>query len=540
VAQPARSDPDGRRMRGRWAAARLLVGVGLLAAGSGTAVLAADRPGAVTVLGAERPVAAGARDPGDTRANNSPTLTRSPTDPGRLVVVNRVDLPAYSCALHESGDGGRTWRELPIPFPAGEELPERCFAPDAAFGADGGLHVVFATLKGLGNSPNAIWATSMAPGEAALSTPVKVLGRLSFQVRLAADPQVAGRLYLTWLRAEGVGLALFPETGNPIMMIRSEDGGRTWGEPSRVSPPSRARVVAPSPGVSDAGRLWVLYVDLGEDKLDYHGAHEWRAGAPYAGTWSLVLARSADGGRTWEETVVDDAVVPTQRFLVFLPQSPSLAVDRAGRHVYVGFSDGKLGDADVWVRSSDDGGVRFGPRRRVNDTVRRDGTWQYLPKLAVAPGGRLDVVYYDRRADRDNVMNGVSYQASFDRGRSFTPAQPLSGRTFDSRIGFGSRRGLPDLGSRLGLLAGGDRVLAVWTDTRAGTQANSKQDLALATVSVDEPVRRGGVRTLGWTAAAAGLVLAASSRRGRRRPGPGPEPPAGPAAADDDGPHPAP
>ena len=64
--------------------------------------------------------------------------------------------------------------------------------------------------------------------------------------------------------------------------------------------------------------------------------------------------------------------------------------------------------------------VLDGPTR-VNDTKRRDGTAQYLPKLAVAPDGRLDVLYYDRRADPENLRNQVSLQSSFDHGESFTP-----------------------------------------------------------------------------------------------------------------------
>lgn len=487
----------------------VLLGLGLLALGSGLVVIGSSRPGAsVTLDGRDRPISAGARDAGDLRANNSPTLARNPADRRHLVVVNRIDLPQYSCALHESHDDGATWKEGLIPFPAGEELPQRCFAPDAAFDSAGTLYLAFATLKGIGNSPNAIWISSREPGGTALSTPRQVLGPRAFQVRLTTDPRAEAHLYLTWLQADALGLALFPNTGNPVNLIKSEDGGASWTDPVRVSPPARLRVVAPSLAVGKPGRLWLLYLDLGEDKLDYHGGHGFRAGEPYAGTWSLVLASSSDDGATWAETVVDAAVVPTQRFLVFLPQSPSLAVDVPRNRVYVGFADGKLADADVWVRASRDGGRTFGRRQRVNDTPGRDGTWQYLPRLAVAPGGRLDVVYYDRRADPANVMNEVSFQSSFDGARTFTASRRLSSVAFDSRIGFASSRGLADLGSRLGLLADRSRTLAVWPDTRAGTQASGKQDLALAAVRVEEedPLR-GPLRTVGRIATLAGVLV---------------------------------
>lgn len=501
---------------------RALAGLGMLALGAGLCLIAASRPGpSITVQGPERPIAAGAGDAPGARANNSPTLVRSPVDRRFLVVVNRVDLPQYACAMHQSHDGGRTWREGAIPFPAGQELPERCFAPDAAFGADGALYVVFATLTGAGNTPHAIWVSSMERGGHALSEPRKVLDRLAFQVRVTADPRRPGGLYLSWLQASEVGVALFPNTGNPINVARSDDGGDTWSEPVRVSPPSRLRVVAPSLVVGDGEDLWVLYVDLRDDKLDYHGGHEWRAGEPYAGRWSLVLARSADRGSSWHETVVDPGVVPTERFLVFLPQSPSLAVDVDRGRVYVGFADGRLGDPDVWLRASRDGGETFEQRRRVNDTPRRDGTSQYLPKLAVGPDGRLDAVYYDRRADPDNVMNGVSFQSSFDGGRSFTASLRLSKVTFDSRIGFGSTRGLPDLGSRLALLSEDERALAVWTDTRAGTEQSRRQDLAMGTVDVEqEDALRDPLSAAGRATAGVGLLVlgSAAATAVRRRP----------------------
>ena len=119
-------------------------------------------------------------------------------------------------------------------------------------------------------------------------------------------------------------------------------------------------------------------------------------------------------------------------------------------------------------------------------------TAQYLPKLAVAPDGRLDVLYYDRRADSSNLLNEASLQSSFDHGNTFTRAIRLSSAPSDSRIGFGAKEGLPDLGSRLGLISTDRAALAVWTDTRAGVPATQKQDLAAAAVAVSEPSRLSG------------------------------------------------
>ncbi len=531
-----------------------------------------DRAPSARVLGSDSPVNLGAGSAEDISAHNSPALVRNPVRPDNLAAASRIDTPFFSCGLHVSSDGGSSWSQTAIPAPRGEEA--KCFAPDLAFSADGTLHLSFVTLRGSGNVPNAVWVSSSKDGGRTLSDPVKVAGRLAFQVRLAADPVKPNRLYMTWLQAGDVGTLKFTETGNPIQIARSDDGGASWSDPVRVSAPSRERVIAPSPVVGPEGEIYVLHLDIGEDRLDYAGAHEGMGGPPYAGDFRLVLARSRDGGSTWAESVVKSPVSPIQRFIVFLPAFPSVAVDRSGR-VYAAYHDDRLGDADVWLWTLEPGGSDWRGPTRVNDTPRRDGTWQYLPKVSVSPDGRLDVVYYDRRGDfatimskvslqsssgaeesltpalrlsgrpfdlptvsvspdgrldvvaadprpdPGNMMNHVSLQSSFDAGKSFTPALRLSSRSFDSRIGFGAKEGLPDLGSRLGLISSDQGSLGLWTDTRAGTPETQKQDLAKAVAAVVEPEGlaepvEGSLRYGGLALALTGLGLLAVWRPRRR------------------------
>jgi len=460
-----------------------LLGASLVLAGVGAVVLSGSGGTSrkARVVGTDAPVNVGATQPNNIDANNSPTLVRNPVRPANLAASSRIDTPFFSCGLHVSSDGGKSWTQTSVPAP--KDVEAKCYAPDVAFSADGTLYLSFVTLKGRGNVPDAAWISTSDDGGKTLSKPVKVLGKLAFQVRLAADPANPDRLYVTWLQGRDVGRLQFPETGNPIRAIRSDDGGDSWSRPTTVSSSQRERVVTPSPVVGPHGKLYVLYLDVGGDTLDYAGGHRGRGGPPYRGTFELVLARSLTQGRTWQESVVGKGLRPISRFIVFLPPFPSVAVDRHGR-VYAAFHDMRLGDPDVWLWSLGPGESNWEGPTRVNDTKERDGTSQYMPKVSVAPDGRLDVLYYDRRADRGkNVMNEVSLQSSFDAGRSFGPSLRLSSRAFDSRIGYGAKEGLPDLGSRLGLLSDDRGALGVWADTRAGTRATQKQDIARARVA---------------------------------------------------------
>lgn len=499
----------------------IIIGVSLLALGVGAVLqsTAYDDPPTATVLGGDAPVNLGAGNRSDIRSHNSPTLVRNPTRAANVVISNRVDTPQFACILHVSFDGGAKWTETPIPLPSGEQ--PKCFAPDAAFAPDGTLYLSFVTLKGRGNIPNAVWTANSTDGGRTLSEPVRAAGRLRFQVRLAVDPVNSRRIHLTWVKADDVGFLKFTHTGNPIQSIRSDDGGATWQRPVRVSSAAHARAVAPTPAVGSEGELYVLYLDLGEDRLDYEGGHRGRGGAPYQGRFQLVLARSRDQGETWAESVVDRRIKPIARFVVLFPPYPSLAIDRRGGRVYAAFHDARLGDPDVSVWSLPPGSNQWKGPRRVNDTPKRDRTWQYLPQLAVAPDGRLDVVYYDRRADRENVMNHVSLQSSFDAGDSFISSTRLSSRPFDSGIGFGGKNGLPDLGSRLAIVSDKRRALAVWADTRAGTRASNKQDLSRAVVAFSDPPRLSRtakylLRYGGVVLVILGLVVLAAGRLPRR------------------------
>lgn len=433
--------------------------------------------------------------------SNSPTVAYNPARAGNVVVTYRKDRPGYDALISYSFNGGQSWEQSVLPVPQGisgctASQGAPCpFAPDIAFAPDGTLYVVYVNLQGNGNRPDNLWIATSTDGGRTLSLPTKIAGGLTFQQRVTVDPK--GPIYVTYLQATEVGFLRFADPPPRILTVRSDDGGKTFSAPVAVSDASRPRVLAPSPILDKDGQLVVMYQDMKGNRRDYEYQEGPAAELPVA----LVLTRSSDGGKTFSPGVEIEAdMLLTRRFLPFLPEIPQLAISPAGK-MYASWADGRDGDDDVWLRSSSDGGTTWTKAVKVNDNG-ADGTAQFLPKVAVGPGERVNVLFLDGRNDPQKKQNLDAYLAtSTDGGKTFDNVR-LSVQSFDDSIGptFGELYGT-DLGTRLGLTSGAGKLYATWVDTSAGSQATGRQDVNFAVVDLPSS---GGA---GPVLAGAGVVL---------------------------------
>lgn len=485
----AEPPPSGSRGTG-W---RIVAGLVILALG--LAVIAEAVWSRVD--GSERlEVAAGPNQPvnqdaGSVAAHNSPSIVASPVDPRTLAVAGRIDRPDFSAGVHVSRDGGQTWFDSRLTLPEGQT---RLFSPQVAFDGQGTLFVLFSTLDGQGILPNALWLEGSRDGGRTFSVPVKVADRYAYQPRLVID-QTSGNVHVTWLQASEavaaeVAASFLPNFAkrtpglgpppNPVVMATSRDGGVTFSERAQVSDPTRQRVGAATPAIAPNGDVYVLYQDYGDDVADFQGLE----GPVHRGTFSLVLARSTNGGRSFSTAgVAEDGVVPSERFLVYVPKFPTLAIHPTEGTLYVAWSDTRNGDADVFVRRSEDGARTWSEPVRVGDDRANPRQQQYLPQLAVAPNGRVDVLYLDQGNGPDKLVTAAVLATSIDKGETWGTIA-ASDDAFDARVGPRNEQSEPDLGTQLGLVSTDDAAYGVWPDSRRGTVDTDKQDLYFAPIRI--------------------------------------------------------
>ena len=411
-------------------------------------------------------------------AHNSPAAAVDPSRPAVMAVADRIDTPSPACSVHRSTDAGRAWRRLDLPLPPGSET---CFAPDVAFDDRGDLLVLYATVGGSFNQPTSTWLQRFV-AEAPRGPAVRVAGPASFHARMAVR---GARVVVAWVqaRAEVAERPLgFPPPPNPVVASRSDDGGQSFSTPVAVSEPHRL-VAQPTVGLGPGEEVVVGALDLGDDLLDYEGGHGGQAGPPAEGRWRVVTWTSTDAGRSFApaSTVTADLVAP-ERIYVDLGPTPGLARDPRTGRLYAAWDAGRGDARDVFLSWSDDRGATWSSPKRV--APRRSA--QFLPAVGVSPDGRLDLAYYDRGGDPDEVLAEVVVASSWDGGASFVTAT-ASDRSFDSRIGFGSAQGLPQLGSQLAVISAERGVAAFWADTRRGTVDTNAQDLAVGRLGASPP-----------------------------------------------------
>ncbi|GLW63939.1 hypothetical protein Arub01_21830 [Actinomadura rubrobrunea] len=299
-----------------------------------------------------------------------------PADPRRRVVAWQQDRWMYGSArglvAAVTADGGRTWRQVVprLTLCSGGEYG-RITNPWLAFGRDGRLYAAMMAARNEPLSTGIIVVTSDDGGRT-WNAPVEI----------ASDP-MSGFFH------DKPGLTVDPrdprraylawnrwnstEHTHQLLFSRSVDGGRTWSPPRAVH--------SPPPGDGTIGNQIVVLPDGTLLDLFHEGPFAPGPGAgaaadPEPGPERLRVIRSTDGGTTWSapvtiaETELGAPVLPgTTTPIVGASLVPDVAVDAKGR-VYMVWNDARISDSRsaVALTASFDGGRTWTRPRRVNAT----------------------------------------------------------------------------------------------------------------------------------------------------------------------------
>jgi hypothetical protein len=296
-----------------------------------------------------------------------------------------------------------------------------------------------------------------------------------------------GNYYCSWTRFN-----------NPtrILFVRSTDGGASFDDTVAVGP-----LLTTSCGTWDQGQFSIPIV--GSDG----SVHVFWQGIDLDSNTCLAYrairhSYSTDGGVTFTPDVA-----------AFLPNLSYGSVDggidvygmpngdadiSGGPHdgsIYISQTQhysGYSGETDVIVRTSHDNGATWSTPERVNDDAEGNDVDQFHPWLYVNEDGTIVMVFYDQRKDPGHYLFDCYGSASFDGAETFVHNFRLSSQSSNPSLLAAARalpRAHPDdpptalidpaveanptaglIAEYIGVHARHDYAVAVWTDTRDGTQ----------------------------------------------------------------------
>lgn len=209
-----------------------------------------------------------------------------------------------------------------------------------------------------------------------------------------------------------------------LYSMRSGDGGLTWSDKQRLSPPLFGGLF-PAPILTAQGGANVLMTVLPPYPLPL-------------GRMQMACRTSFDGGRTWPDSVQ----ISSSRSLQ--PECPSIAADTNGV-LYGAWRSMQYRNWEIVFSRSTDGGHTWLGETRLTDELHES----YDPAIAVA-GSSLDVVWSDFRSSTWQIYS----KRSSDGGIHWTPDSAVTSSTVGAI--------LPTL------VSSGDTLHLFWVDFQDG------------------------------------------------------------------------
>jgi hypothetical protein len=351
-----------------------------------------------------------------------------PTNPNRMLACSAAyptDESLGVTIVYASNDDGLTWS----PTLAEKDLP-RSGDPACAFGPDGAAY--YATLSFSAEGKSAMHFYRSSDGGSTWSPPTRLpfIDREFITVDMSGG-KYQGRIYLN---GTGLVSAIEGARRNTdFTLFRSSDGGATFQAPVKRSAFGARYVRSMGNGVvlSD-GTFLALFGEVKEYWND-EGTRGRVQPGPWgeSSAWLRVI-RSEDGGETLDAGVT---VADWYTEMKGGAAVPSLAADPGSRafknRVYAAWSDARSGRLEILLAYSADRGKTWSKPVVVNDdrppADPNAGPDQLMPTVAVNRRGVVGVAWYDR-ADLSPTSMGwwVRFRPSLDGGETFLPSVRVS------------------------------------------------------------------------------------------------------------------
>ena len=462
------------------------------------------------------------------RGKAGPGLAVNPNNPNH-VVETHIDLPNALCEYSVSTNGGQTWRvggRLVGPADQGfVQGPGSCdvlghganqMDNGLEFGSGNNVYAAFSSSPGGTGSMVPLVAKStdgginFAPGVVAMPRQDRDANFPKIDVIPGGGDNGADKIVLaTTIRMRLQSVDSF-DVGR-VMTTVSNDGGQTWSPPVNAS----AAVNQQNPfGAQE--HTHPLFGPNGEIYVAWRTSNvrvDPNAPAPAPEPGFIQVARSLDGGQTWTQV---NAINVRGETGFGGSAFPRMAIDDRNGNLYLtwnqdaglygpGFATADhfmIKTSQVWfIRSTDRGQTWRDLQLLSEPVVAGYETQTRHPNVEVAPNGRVDVVWHDRRhmirpRAAGNVQGlaclhthfpcvesklGDTYWSySTNEGQSFSESRRISDRSHNNDVGYDYRFSTYwDFGPVIGHL-GNDTILFAWMDSREGNVENDTQDIYLA------------------------------------------------------------
>ena len=416
---------------------------------------------------------------------DEPSVAINPRDPNHLVLVAQDynywmlgTAAIRGFRTFVSFDGGRTWDDrgfLDLRKITGDSDTPAGVDPVVAFGPKGDVYFSFIAAALGADATNGLAVARSPDGGRSWKKPAfipRVVGPEgendcgSFDKNWhTVDPRT-GTIFLTWTHyMAGCGPS-GDWGGQPIYLSKSDDKGKTFSKPVRVSPEGHDYAQGARPVIGPDGTLYVTYMDFPALSAESACPTIYSGNAGDARTAAVMVSVSTDRGLNWNHhrlAYACDLFGAVTEYYAAIPTMPSIAVDDRTGVVHVTWADRKIPAPAVSVSTSTDAGSSWS-KPLVLPPV--PGQGEFFPEVGAA-NGKVWLFYVGIQPGSGTYDTFI--RRSVDAGRNWSDPFRLS-----TASSWDCGDTVPDAGTQtprfighyMNLAVAGDKVVPAWVDCR--------------------------------------------------------------------------